>query len=144
MKCIIVDIDGTLSIVGERRKCLDSDPKGWDAFYNRCDEDKPNTNIIDIVNVLSSKYTIILCSGRRESTRLKTMCWLRDNGLGDYKLLLLRRDGDTRSDSIVKPELIRSAKINYDDIVVILEDRGSMVRTWRKLGLTCIQVAEGK
>ena len=54
--------------------------------------------------------------------------------------LLMRKDGDFRHDTEVKPELIEPIK---DRILCILEDRASMVAKWRELGYTCLQVAEG-
>ena len=35
MKYVVVDIDGTLSKVGERLKYLQQDPPDWDRFYRR-------------------------------------------------------------------------------------------------------------
>ena len=35
-KTVIVDIDGTISKVGERLKYLLQSPKDWDSFYNDC------------------------------------------------------------------------------------------------------------
>ena len=35
-KCyVVVDIDGTISKVGDRIKCLEQSPKDWDSFYAR-------------------------------------------------------------------------------------------------------------
>ena len=48
MKQIIVDIDGTISRIGERLKYLIQSPKDWDSFYGDCFDDEP---IIEIVNL---------------------------------------------------------------------------------------------
>jgi hypothetical protein len=58
--------------------------------------------------------------------------------------LLMRKDGDLRSDTIVKPELIREAGINFDDIAFVIEDRACMVKKYRELGLRVLQVNEGE
>lgn len=54
---------------------------------------------------------------------------------------------DTRHDTVVKPELLEKAfkedRIDKSKVLCILEDRNSMVRKWRELGYTCLQVAEG-
>jgi hypothetical protein len=39
--------------------------------------------------------------------------------------------------------LLAKAGIPLDEIAFVLEDRNSMVKKWRELGLTCLQVAEG-
>ena len=33
--------------------------------------------------------------------------------------------------------------LDFSDVAFILEDRDSMVKKWRDLGLTCLQVAYG-
>jgi len=148
---IVVDIDGTISIVGDRLEYLKEDPPNWDDFYENCGEDKPNQNVIETVQQLGANdghydpspiYDIVYCTGRRESVREKTMDWLLKYGLPypSHHELLMRPDGDHRHDTELKPELIEPYK---DRILCILEDRNSMVKKWRELGYTCLQVQEG-
>ena len=139
---VIVDIDGTLTKVGDRVKCLENTPPDWDSFYARCGEDAPVKEIVMLVRDVAAHYNVILCSGRRESCRLVTGEWMDEHGV-DYTRMLLRKDGDFRHDTIVKPEMLEAAGIKLDEIAFVLEDRNSMVKKWRELGLTCLQVAEG-
>jgi len=144
MKAVIFDIDGTLSIVGDRVKYLQQEPKNWDAFYEACDEDLPNTPIVKLSSVLKCSgryfgYEFILLTGRRESVREKTKRWLADQDIA-YDYLLMRPDGDFRHDTVLKPELIAPLDITE---AIIFEDRDSMVKKWREMGYTCLQVAEG-
>ena len=74
---VIVDIDGTISKVGDRLKYLQESPKNWDAFYDACFEDEPILEVVDLVKVLSNEYRIVFCTGRRESTRKDTSKWLK-------------------------------------------------------------------
>ena len=46
---ILVDIDGTISKVGDRIKYLQQEPKNWDSFYEACDEDECITTIKYII-----------------------------------------------------------------------------------------------
>ncbi len=147
MKTIVFDIDGTLSIVGDRVKCLDQDPPNWDEFYERCGEDLPNSPVIQTLKALfhhpTVSYEIILLTGRRESVREKTVEWLRKHNLWhdlDYDLLLMRPDGDFRHDTEVKPELLEKYGLKPD---LVFEDRNSMVAKWREMGIPCFQVADG-
>jgi len=136
---LLIDIDGTVSIVGDRLKYLKE--KDWDSFYEACDEDKPNQNIVHLLQQVKDNYEFVFCTGRRESVRTKTEKWLKT-----YKIegtLLMRKDGDYRHDTIVKPELLEEAGIPLHMISLVLEDRNSMVAKWRELGLTCMQVADG-
>lgn len=147
IKTIIVDIDGTISKVGERLKYLQQKPKDWDSFYNDCFEDEPISAMVDLVYDLCFQgYNIIFCTGRRESCREKTMAWLTkhfDPYIKNYSMLLMRADNDHRHDTETKPELLKNAGVTLDSISFVLEDRDSMVKKWRELGLICLQVAEG-
>lgn len=142
MKIAIVDIDGTLSIVGDRKKYLQQNPPNWDEFYSRCWIDSQFKEIVDLVWIIQGHYDIILCTGRRESCRKDTVEWLDTYNI-NYEELLMRPNGDTRHDTILKPELIEKAGIKLKDVSIVLEDRSSMVKKWRELGFTCLQVADG-
>ncbi|MFK5981482.1 MAG: hypothetical protein QM499_01095 [Flavobacteriaceae bacterium] len=142
---IIVDIDGTISKVGNRLKFLLESPKDWDSFYNACFEDQPIREIIDFLALLEDHYIIVFCTGRRESVREITTKWIYKHlGISTYKNnLLMRPNNDYRHDTIVKPEQLEKAGIELKNIAFVLEDRNSMVKKWRDLGLTCLQVADG-
>ena len=141
---VIVDIDGTISRVGDRLKYLQQDKKDWDSFYDHCDEDEPIEDIIEIVKALHwDEFQIVFCTGRRESVRAKTESWIRKRAhIGSFDLLM-RPDGDFRHDTMVKPELLADKGLTPDHVLCILEDRDSMVSRWRDLGYRCLQVAEG-
>lgn len=155
---VIVDIDGTISKVGDRLKYLHQDPPDWDSFYNNCFEDEPIREMLRLVYNLSyanyihiregthNGYDIVFCTGRRECVRSKTVEWLKNHYDKDFLLfcmLLMRKDGDIRHDTEVKPELLREAGIDFNDIAFVIEDRSSMVKKWRELGLICLQPFEG-
>ena len=112
MRKVIVDIDGTISKVGDRLKYLKQSPPDWDSFYEACDEDEPIQVVCDIVNKLSKTYEIVFCTGRRESVREKTLDFLVENlwYASNGAFLLMRRDGDFRHDTEVKPELLEQQR----------------------------------
>lgn len=141
---VVVDVDGTIADCSERaEKYLNGSKKDWDSFYNHCYDDKPIKPIIDIVKKLNQVYHIVFCSGRRESCRKDTEDWI-DLHLHEviYTDILLRKNGDIRHDTLVKPELLKNF-CDKDEVAFILEDRSSMVKKWRELGYTCFQVADG-
>lgn len=147
-KIVVVDIDGTIAKVGDRLKHLQESPKNWDKFYERCNEDEPIQNIIELVKTLGMKYEIVFLTGRRESLREKTLSWVwRKFNIDELKIfrfdLLMRPDGDFRHDTKVKLEQFLKMGYKVEDIYLVLEDRNSMVKMWRDLGVTCLQVAEG-
>jgi len=140
---IVFDLDGTLSIVGDRANELKKDPPDWDRFYARCDEDLPNRPIMMLYRAFVWRnLDVRIVTGRRESERQKTIDWFASHGIWIRSStdIFMRPDGDHRHDTILKPELV--AKF-LGDIEVVFEDRNSMVKKWRELGITCCQVAEG-
>ncbi len=146
-RVVIVDIDGTISKVGERLKYLNQEPKDWDSFYNDSFEDEPIIEIVDLVyDLYLQRYQLVFCTGRRESCREKTINWFNkyfEPEVAKFSKLLMRPNKDHRHDTEIKPELLKNAGIELDSIAFVLEDRNSMVKKWRELGLICLQVAEG-
>ena len=144
---VICDIDGTISNPGDRLKYLKQDPPDWDSFYSDSFNDALIEPVADLVyTLIDAGYRIVYCTGRRSWCRTKTLGWLYRNDLipdYDTSYLLMRKDGDLRPDAIIKPELIAEAGITLDDVALILEDRSCMVKKYRELGFTCLQVAEG-
>jgi predicted kinase len=136
-KAIMVDIDGTIALLGERSP--------YDA--TRVHEDQPNEPVIAVVEaVYRQGYDVIFMSGRSGVCRNATIDWLTDHVLdvprGDY-VLHMRADGDLRKDAIVKMEIFdREVRDNYD-VITVFDDRDQVVEAWRAIGLTVFQVAEG-
>lgn len=142
MQTVVFDIDGTLSIVGERSKLLELAKKDWDGFYARCGEDLPNWPAIETYRAIHATGCgpkMVLLTGRRESVRTITEEWLHRYGVFGYTLLM-RPDGDFRHDTIVKPELLQRNGIRPD---LVFEDRTCMVEYWRSINIPCFQVAQG-
>lgn len=130
---IICDLDGTVALKGDRSP----------FDYNKVDKDKVNTPIASIVKAFAELgYTIIYCSGREDWCRDKTDDWLRTNGLPKGPLFM-RPSGDHRKDSIVKQEIFDAKIRPHYNVRFVLDDRDQVVKMWRGLGLTCLQVAEG-
>lgn len=139
---IVFDLDGTLSIVGDRVRFLQQDKPDWDSFYEACGEDSVNWPVVEVFRAMQTcRHNIKIVTGRRESVRWKTMSWLHANGISIMsKDLHMRPDGDHRHDTLLKPELVADF---VDEIKMVFEDRNSMVAKWREMGITCLQVAEG-
>lgn len=145
-KIVIVDVDGTITNCKDRvDKYLSV--QDYEGFLMHCGEDKPNKDIIELVELLSTKYKIVFLTGREHRVNDITQKWIKDN----IKLecpnskIIYRKDYDLRHDMIVKPENLKAylAKNPDEEVFLILEDRNSVVDIWRKLGFRCLQVAEG-
>lgn len=88
-------------------------------------------------------HRVVVCSGRREEFRDVTAAWWAEHVGIAVDLLLLRADGDPRDDAVAKLELFDAHVREHYDVVAVLDDRDRVVCTWRTLGLTVLQVAEG-
>lgn len=132
---IICDLDGTLCHLNGRNP--------YDA--STCGQDLVNTPVKNLILTYSDQYKILFVSGRSAEFRQQTRKWLTDN-LGDFTTdcaLLMRPEGDSRKDSIMKKELyVECVKDKYY-VEFVLDDRNQVVDMWRELGLTCFQVAPG-
>ena len=144
---VVFDIDGTLSVPADRLKYIKKDKPDWDSFYEACDEDEQNIPIACCCRALSLGFDIVYITGRPESTREKTVAWLEKHGLPTFEIersLYMRADGDHRDDTDVKFELLKNAKAVYNaEVLMVFEDRTRVVKRWRELGYTCLQVADG-
>ena len=136
----VFDLDGTLTIPSERMKRYCNIPP--DQWVRPSTEDilaeKPNYSIVDIFACIRESFEVSIVTGRPEAVRDDTETWLADNWIYP-DALFMRKDGDFRSDEEVKPELIA----HLGKKVVIFEDRTCMVKRWRRLGYTCLQVGDG-
>lgn len=148
----IVDIDGTLA----HRSCtvhqdghhLQSAERE-DGCHCRSPYDETRVHedlscpiITELVQMLSKKYYIIVCSGRSEACRSDTAQWLRDNEI-PYTNLFMRAEGDNRKDSVVKLELLDKYILPSFDVRGVLDDRQQVVDAWRSRGLKTLQVEPG-
>ena len=139
---IVFDIDGTLANADHRLHYIMTKPKQWDKFYEACGRDTLIMPIAQVLYSLESTNKIYFMTGRSDSVRDVTLEWLQRYSLWQYNdsKLLMRKEGDFRQDTIVKAEM---AEPYLDDIKMVFEDRSGVVKMWRELGITCLQVTEG-
>lgn len=138
-KAILVDIDGTLADVEHRVHHVQSDNKDWKAFNDGMHADKLNHWCADLVKAMQGEnYKIIFITGRGESYREMTEEWLKKHSIS-YSHLYMRPKKDRREDFEVKKELYNEKiKVDYK-VVFVIEDRASVVKMWRDIGLVCLQ-----
>lgn len=134
-RCWIVDLDGTLALIGDRS------PYDW----SRVGEDRPNVAVVQLIQALAAHPdvdAILVASGRDEACRAQTVAWLAFHDV-PFDDLLMRPHHDRRADHIIKRELLNNRIRPAYDVVGVVDDRNSVVAMWRDEGLTCLQVAEG-
>lgn len=130
---VICDLDGTLAL-----------HNGRGPFdYDKCDTDTINWPVSHVLHAMESMYaSIVFMSGREDVARLKTQAWLDANGFQGWPLYM-RAAGDFRKDNVVKMELFDTHIRGKFNVEFVLDDRDQVVKMWRDLGLTCLQVAYG-
>ncbi|OIP78302.1 MAG: hypothetical protein AUK48_01980 [Oscillatoriales cyanobacterium CG2_30_44_21] len=129
-EAIICDLDGTIALIGDRNP--------YDAA--KCELDRVNEPVRSILDRSGKK--IIFLSGRNDQFKPQTLDWLAKHHIR-FDELHMRHSGDTRKDSIVKQEMYEQFILHKYNISFVLDDRDQVVRVWRDLGLTCLQVDYG-
>ena len=130
----IFDIDGTLALKGNRSPYDES----------MVELDSVNYPVVDILKgkYIESKSKVILVSGRSEKCREQTINWLNINKI-PFDELYMRKENDTRKDSIIKEEIYNEHIKDKYYVEFICDDRDSVVKHWRDLGLLCLQCYYG-
>jgi predicted kinase len=141
--CIIVDVDGTLAIRGDRSP----------FDYWRAGEDQLNEPVERLVHHIQYSLGIerplntIIMTGREnvcdENGRTVsdlTQGWLRKYGI-NFTDIFIRKEGDHRPDFEVKKEMYdQNIKGEYN-VLYVIDDRRQVVDMWREQGLTVLDVA---
>jgi hypothetical protein len=137
---VMVDLDGTIAL-------LDRSP------YDEASVsfDRPNTPVIATIRALyDAGHSPVFMSGRTEGCRVDTERWIikhMDWMFGAYgesrPTLFMRAIGDRRPDDRVKLELFDRHVRDVYDVRMVFDDRDSVVKLWRSMGLSCMQVNYG-
>lgn len=132
-KAIICDLDGTLALLNGRSPY---DPE-------TVSKDLINHPVREVVNTLHDLgYTVVLVSGRFSKYWDETVKWLKKHKV-KWEHLEMRVNGDNQPDTELKKWIYENRIKDEYDILLVLDDRNKVVKMWRELGLTCLQVAEG-
>jgi predicted kinase len=138
---VIVDIDGTLAHMGDKRKPYDWHKVGLD------DIDAGVAHLVDAIGMM--KYAkVFLFSGRDEVCRKETEEWLERHDI-EYDGLFMRRSnhldakGGQVKDTLVKREMYENVIEDQYNVLFVVDDRPSVCRMWRdELGLRVLQVGD--
>lgn len=129
---VVVDIDGTLAHNNSGRSFYDMDRVG---------EDDVDDSVRAFVNSLNAEHQVIIVSGRDKSALHATQLWLQDNSIShDY--LYMREIGDDRPDTVIKRELFDRHIRDRFNVLGVIDDRPSVCRCWRAMGVKTFQVGD--
>jgi len=141
---VIFDLDGTLALIDHRMHFIDcpSHRQDWASFFQACIFDAPNEPLIRLFQMIKKEYEVFIYTGRSDEVRSQTIEWLQRHGVEiDEAHLLMRKQGDYTADEALKK--LWAVKHGLESIAMIFDDRAKVVKMWRELGLTCMQVAPG-
>ncbi len=138
---ILIDIDGTLANIDQRRMDF-LKKKDWDSFYSRINEDHLNDWCYKIIEKFKIDHKIVLVTGRRQIYEKETLSWLIDKNIS-FDNIYFRSGDDFRSDDIVKMEIFENYIRDIFEVLFVVDDRASVVKMWRSLGLVCLQCDVG-
>lgn len=133
----LVDLDGTVALRDETQP-------GVRRFFDwhRVGEDIPNPPVVAVVQAIAAAgHRIVYMSGRSEAARAGTSVWIAEHIGVAGEALVMRRADDSRPDDVVKRELYERYIARRYTVTAVLDDRAKVVRMWRNLGLTVLQVA---
>ena len=143
---IICDLDSTLCDLSHRLHFImkeKSKDKDWMAFYAGMSEDPINDWCFLIIDSLAKRgLDILYVTGRPEEYKNITIEWLRRNNC-PINGIFMRKTRDSREDCIVKKEIFETEIKNKYNIIFAIEDKESVTKTWRSLGLITLQCANG-
>lgn len=143
--CVIVDLDGTLSLMNGRSAYSGKD----------CGTDILNKSVYTVLDLIGlnnydfkdreeDKIKVFLFSGRNSDNGGKeaTEKWLQEQQLPSYELVM-RAEGDNSPDTVIKRKMFDKYIRGKYRVHFVLDDRNVVTKMWRDLGLDCFQVYDG-
>ena len=139
---IIIDIDDTLSLAGERFK-LATKPNGkidWNIAHDveLVKNDKPNEPMIDLAKRYKKDgFKIVIITGRPDSIREVTEEWLKKYDVG-YDALYMR----TEKEHYIKASVFKKKiyQIYCENVLCAYDDDEEIIQMWNSLGIPAFKV----
>lgn len=173
----LFDIDGTCADHSARLPLIDRalprEERNWDKFHEDIHLDPPITAVCRLAKTLHfAPAPLIFLTGRMENQREKTTRWLVDHTdipywgttygpyqgfehdynmwkpKGRFPWLLMRPQGDSRDDTVVKGEWLDriqayfAAKMPGYAVTMAFEDRPHICALWQSRGLTVAKIGD--
>lgn len=132
---VVSDLDGTLTLGPKNRS-----PYDW-AKVGQDDINLGVAHVLDGVRIINY-CKIIIFSGRDAVCRPETEEWLERHDI-EYDELHMRPEGDTRSDSEIKSELIEQHIKGKYNVLIWFDDRVRVANTLRDVyGINVAQMGD--
>jgi hypothetical protein len=139
-KAVLVDIDGTLANNQHRQHYMAGEKQQWGNFFDAMGDDAVFPEIKFLVNTIFSNtsLSVILTTGRPSQYHTVTNLWLQNMGVC-YSMLMMRSQGDDRSDVDVKRSMLRMIREQAIEPMFCIDDRPEVVEMWREEGIRTLQ-----
>lgn len=142
MRYVIFDLDGTLTDCEHRLHHIRSKPRRFDRF----ERDIPLDGVIEAVAGIYRRFvadpdvTVILLTGRNETSRGTTEQWLTDNDLTGYDALYMKEESFMQ-DVVQKEGVLDALIARYGGMPeMVFEDRARVVEMWKRRGVFVLNV----
>lgn len=141
-RIVIFDLDGTACNNAHRKGLIEcpKEQQNWPLFYKLCPGDLPIQPVIDIAKLLYPFYEIVIMTGRSDIVMEETREWMKHYGM-PWDRLFMRPDAERAADHELKKAWV--TQLGIENIHCVFDDRNSVVKMFRELGLTVFQPAEG-
>ena len=131
---IIFDMDGTLADVSSIRHFVRGKFRNFDAFHRSSLWVPPHDSVLEMAfDTHKAGMKIVIVTARSGLYREVTQAWL-DKYNVPYDNIYMRPEGDSRKDSIVKAEILKSILEDYD-IVHCVDDNPNVAQVWKDAGI---------
>lgn len=138
--CIIVDVDGTLAIRGDRSP----------YEYFKANKDELNVSVANLVYFIQKEnpnIITVIMTGRENLSDERgytvsdlTQKWLMENDVF-FDDIFVRHEGDHRSDWEVKKEMYEKFIKDDYNVAYVIDDRKQVIDMWRSENLMVLDVA---
>lgn len=142
---VLWDLDGTLC--DTRWRDDHARRKAWADFHAGIPKDQAFPHMLFLLRALVNNGAhILFLTARPELYRKQTESWIREVAQVFAFTLRMRKEGDFRSASIVKSELLDEHLERHptDEILFALEDHAPVVVMWRSRGIPCFHVTDAR
>lgn len=136
---ICFDMDGTLNNVNNLRHFLEGKYRDFDSFHRMSEFEPENPEVLQLLrDAHAAGFAVLITTARSEPYRETTQKWLDDRD-APFENMMMRKEGDFRSDYEVKKEMFEEISKHYD-IVRCVDDNPQAIRAWEENGVNVTKI----
>lgn len=134
---LICNIDGTIADNAHRRREMPNGTFDWDYFLrpDLVSQDRVFPYVREVLNRLAVRHPLVLLSGREERFRTVTRSWMAEQGLPPPGKLYLRPDGDRRSSTEFKQDILSRIIEHAHEGITFVDDNVEMEQVCARFGI---------